>query len=84
MDVQLKNVDPKLCFKSLKGVGSSKLSSITPIRPIAHINKSDSRFVQSHSVMDELDQSVNLAEMDWGDFEHLIREIFEKEFSVNG
>jgi hypothetical protein len=28
--------------------------------------------------------SVNLAAMDWLDFENLIREIFEKEFSQNG
>jgi len=31
-----------------------------------------------------LDESFNLAAMDWEDFEHLIREIFEKEFSSAG
>lgn len=82
--INLANVDPKVCFKSLKGVASSKLSSLTPIQPIIQINKSDKRFVNSYDVADSLDNSVNLAAMDWEDFEHLIREIFEKEFSVNG
>ena len=31
-----------------------------------------------------LDDSVNLAAIDWQDFENLIREIFEKEFSSSG
>ena len=31
-----------------------------------------------------LDESVNLAAMDWQDFENLIRELFEKEFSAPG
>jgi restriction system protein len=33
-------------------------------------------------VADTLDDSSNLAAMDWEDFEHLIRELFEKEFST--
>jgi len=82
--INLANVDPKVCFKSLKGVASSKLSSLTPIQPIIQISRSDKRFVSSYDVADSLDNSVNLAAMDWEDFEHLIREIFEKEFRVNG
>jgi restriction system protein len=35
-------------------------------------------------VANELDTSTNLAAIDWEDFEHLIRELFEKEFSSNG
>ena len=82
--INLANVDPKVCFKNLKGVASSKLSSLTPVQPIIQINRSDKRFVASYDVADSLDNSINLAAMDWEDFEHLIREIFEKEFSVNG
>lgn len=37
-----------------------------------------------YEVAKDLDGSVNLAEMDWEDFEHLIREVFGKEFSSNG
>jgi len=82
--INLANVDPRVCFKSLKGVASSKLSSLTPVQPIIQISRSDKRFVSSYDVADSLDNSINLAAMDWEDFEHLIREIFEKEFSVNG
>jgi restriction system protein len=83
-DINLAQVDPKLCFKNLKGIGSSKLHSLTPIAPIIQINREDSRFVSSYNVADSLDKSDNLAAMDWEDFEHLIRELFEKEFNQNG
>ena len=84
IEIELSNVDPKACFKSLKGIGSSKLSGITAIQPIAQINRNDKRFVAAQDVADQLNEGSNLAAMDWQDFEHLIREIFEKEFSTNG
>jgi len=82
--IDLTLVDPKACFKKLKGVGSSKLHSMTPVAPVMQISREDKRFVPSYGVAQDLDDSVNLAAMDWEDFEHLIRELFEKEFSVNG
>jgi restriction system protein len=42
------------------------------------------RYIRYHDVAYELDDSYNLAAMDWLDFENLIREIFEKEFRSNG
>ena len=48
------------------------------------ISKEDSRFIDSYSVVGQIDNSTNLAAMDWEDFEHLIREVFEKEFQQNG
>lgn len=83
-EIDLRNVDPKACFKSLKGIASSKLAGITPIQPILQISKNDSRFIQSYDVANELDAYTNLAAIDWEDFEHLVRELFEKEFSSNG
>jgi len=82
--INLARVDPKACFKSLKGVGSSKLFSLTPVAPLMQINKEDRRFVQAHGVADDLDEGYNLATMPWEDFEHLTREIFEKEFAQHG
>lgn len=82
--IDLSNIDPKTCFKNLKGVSSSKLSSLTPIRPILQINKSDKRFVDGYDVVDSLEEETNLAVMNWEDFEHLIRELFEKEFQSSG
>ena len=48
------------------------------------MSKSDKRFVEGYDVADTIDNSTNLAAMDWEDFEHLIRELFEKEFQSNG
>lgn len=82
--INLANVDPKACFKQLRGIGSSKLHSISPIAPILTINKEDRRFIDAYSVAHDIDDTSNLAAMDWQDFENLIREIFEKEFSTSG
>lgn len=84
LTINLAQVDPKACFKALKGVGSSKLHSLAPIAPIIQVQREDARFVSARGVADSLEDSVNLAAMDWEDFEHLIRELFEKEFSLNG
>ncbi len=84
LNINLEKVEPKACFKQFKGVGSSKLNGLSPIAPIISINKEDRRFVSAYSVADELDDSVNLAAMDWQDFENLIREVFEKEFLSSG
>jgi restriction system protein len=48
------------------------------------LNKDDPRFVSSYSVASSVDERTNLAAMDWLDFENLIRELFEKEFSKDG
>jgi len=84
IEINLTNVDPKACFKKMKGVGSSKLYGITPIAPILNISREDKRFISSYDVAHELDEFTNIAAMDWEDFEHLIRELFEKEFSQYG
>jgi restriction system protein len=84
MAINLANVDPKACFKALKGVGSSKLHSLAAVPPIMRMDRNDSRFVAAYEVADTLDDSFSLATMDWEDFEHLIRELFEKEFSSGG
>ncbi|TWE02289.1 restriction system protein [Pseudomonas sp. AG1028] len=82
--INLDQVDPKACFKSMKGVGSSKLHGLAPVAPIMQLRKDDTRFISSYDVASTIDESVNLAAMGWEDFEHLIRELFEQEFSVNG
>ena len=84
MQINLANIDPKICFKNLKGVASTKLSSITPVQPILQISKTDKRFVDGYAVAHKIDEATNIAAMEWEDFEHLIREIFEKEFSHGG
>jgi len=82
--VNLSQVDPKACFKALKGVGSSRLHSLTPVAPIMQMRREDGRFVSAREIANTLDDSMNLAAMDWEDFEHLIRELFEQEFQTSG
>jgi restriction system protein len=82
--INLEKVDPKACFKQLKGVGSAKLHGLSPVAPIISIDKEDRRFISAYAVVNEIDSGDNLAAMDWKDFENLIREIFEKEFVSSG
>ncbi|MBI3912563.1 MAG: restriction endonuclease [Armatimonadetes bacterium] len=82
--IDLRKVNPKSCFKALKGVGSAALHMLTAVASVATFDKADRRFVSSREVAEGLDETVNLAAMDWEDFEHLIREVFEQEFTSTG
>lgn len=84
LDIDLSRVDPKACFKSLKGVSAAALSALAPIAPVMKLNKEDRRFINARDQAEFVDDSTNLAAMDWEDFEHLVREVFEKEFSARG
>ncbi|WAX94272.1 restriction endonuclease [Aminobacter sp. NyZ550] len=84
LEVDLSRVDPKACFKSLKGVSASTLSALAPIAPVMKLNKEDRRFIDARDQAEFLDDTTNLAAMDWEDFEHLVREVFEKEFAARG
>ena len=84
MEINPDAVDPKECFRKLRGVASSKLSGMAAVAPLQRLNREDVRFVEGRSVIDGVDQGMNLAAMPWDDFEHLIRELFEREFSTNG
>jgi restriction system protein len=82
--INLAQVEPKACFKKFKGVAASKLVELSPVKPLVLLNREDKRFVDGYAVADALDERTNLAAMDWLDFENLIREVFEKEFSRGG
>ena len=80
----MREVDARACFRSLKGVASPQINSLTPVRPIIAIDRSDKRFVNSQDVIEGMGEGTNLAAIGWEEFEHLIRELFEKEFSAGG
>ena len=84
LEINLALVDPKACFRKLKGISAAKLAGLSAVRPILEISREDKRFIASRPVVDAIDSSTNLAAIDWEDFEQLIREVFEKEFSVDG
>ncbi|MCA8926536.1 MAG: restriction endonuclease [Alphaproteobacteria bacterium] len=82
--INLELIDPKACFKALKGVSAASLVGLTPIAPIIEFQKADKRFIDPRTVEVANDGTTNLAAMDWEEFEHLVRELFEKEFASRG
>ncbi|MHA4837881.1 restriction endonuclease [Sphingopyxis sp. MSC1_008] len=82
--IDLARVDPKTCFKSLKGVSAATLSSLISIAPVMELDTEDRRFIEGRVVGSSLSHETNLAAISWEDFEHLVRELFEKEFAARG
>jgi restriction system protein len=82
--INLAAVDPKQCFRALKGVAASTLTSLVPVAPILQLNKKDPRFVASRNVSSSFDEGTNIAAIGWEEFEHLVREIFAAEFTRDG
>ncbi|MCF8194580.1 MAG: restriction endonuclease [Polynucleobacter sp.] len=83
-NLNLSNLDPDACFKNLKGLITPSMENISPIRPIFTLNKDDERLVDSKDVDSSMEPESNLAAMEWEDFEHLVAQLFEWEFSKNG
>ena len=81
-NIDIDHVDPKACFKALKGVSAARLIDIVPVTPILVLNKDDHRFIENKDVI--VNEGTNLASMPWEDFEQLVRDLFETEFSKNG
>ena len=82
--IQLGHVNARSCFRKLKGVGSGKLHGLVPVAPLLEFSRRDERFVTPRAVAGHLGEGENLAAMDWEDFEHLVREVFEQEFARSG
>ncbi|MCR5822119.1 MAG: restriction endonuclease [Bacteroidales bacterium] len=82
LGIDLNHVDPKKCFKALKGVSAAKLIDLVPVQPVLQFDKNDHRFIENKNV--SISSGTNLASMPWEDFEQLVRDIFEMEFSKNG
>lgn len=83
LSLNLAAADPLAAFSALKGVAARSLE-LTPIAPILRLNTEDKRFVDAKDVLANMAQGENLAAMDWEDFEHLCRELFEKAFAGSG
>jgi restriction system protein len=81
--LKLSSLEPMTAFASLHGIVARSLE-LTPIAPKIKLNANDSRYVENKDVLNGLSSEQNLASMDWQDFEHLCRELFERLFSSNG
>jgi restriction system protein len=83
LSLNLSAADPLAAFAALKGVAARSLE-LTPIAPILRLNTEDKRFVDAKEILENMSQGENLAAMDWEDFEHLCRQLFEKAFAESG
>ena len=83
-NLDLAHVLPKECVRGLKGITAGPLVLLAPVKPIMELNRDDDRFVASKEILDQVRPEDNLAAMEWEDFEHLVRELFEKEFAQTG
>ena len=81
--LNLAAVDPEVAFNSLKGIAARSLE-FTPVAPIIRLDTNDPRFVDAKEVLARMPEGENLAAMDWEDFEHLCRELFERAFAGSG
>lgn len=82
--INLGQVEPRACFKKLRGIGAARLHVLSAVAPVMRLERDDRRFVAGYGVSQNLEEGTNLAAMPWEDFEHLIREVFEREFSNVG
>jgi restriction system protein len=83
-EFDLSAVDPKACFRRLRGLGSAQLNAFAPIAPIIQMKADDARLIEGRNIIDGVHSGMNLAAMDWEDFEHLVRDLFEREFGIHG
>lgn len=82
--IKLSRVDPRLAIKNIGGIASPSLKNFVPVNPILSIDRTDRLIVEGRDVLEGLDETQNLASLDWQDFEHLVREVIEKEFTGEG
>lgn len=82
--IDLARVEPKACFKSLKGVSAASLALLSAIPPVMEMDTEDRRFIDAREVGSGINEGTNLASISWEDFEHLVRELFEREFASRG
>lgn len=81
--ILIDKVDFKETYKMFKGVYNGEPHDVIDTIPVLSFNENENRFVEGKSVVEDV-IGTNLAAIDWEDFEHLIRELFEKEFGENG
>ncbi len=80
--VRIQEVEAKTCFRKLKGLCIPSVDAVVAVQPMLQLNKNDRRIVAPQQVLQDLETQTNLAAMDWEQFEHLVRELFEKMFTA--
>jgi restriction system protein len=79
-EMRLSQVDPELAFDNLGGTVATSLRGDSGVDPIMHVDVAEA----TETTTAEADSTENLATMGWERFEHLIGDLFEKEFGDEG
>ncbi|MEF2175887.1 MAG: restriction endonuclease [Candidatus Absconditabacteria bacterium] len=82
-NINLSRIDIIECFRGLKGVTAGSLINLSPVKPIMKVDYNDRRIIEASEVIDDIGD-MNLAQMDWKEFEILIRDLFNKMFGGDG
>lgn len=77
-EIDLANVEPLACLKTMNAGVSRSPAELVPVRPILEFDMVDPRFVAEANVLSTLDQRPNLMELTPGEFESLITNLFER------
>lgn len=73
-----RRVDPLACLLDLSASVSKNPAELVPVRPVLEFDMVDPRFVEEADVLSGLDQRANLMELNPGEFESLITNLFTK------
>src|SRR5215470_8876608 len=77
-DRDFRRVDPLACLLDLSASVSKNPAELVPVRPVLEFDMVDPRFVEEADVLSGLDQRPNLMELNPGEFESLITNLFTK------
>ncbi len=76
-ELVLDQVSPVECLRHLNAVVSPHPYALTPIKPILDFDLSKYSFVRGLDAVATLDHRPDLMDMGHGEFEHLVRQVFE-------
>jgi restriction system protein len=76
--LNLRQVDPAACLKTLNAGVSKSPTELEPVRPVLEFSMVDRRFIEEVDVLSTLDQRLNLMDLKPAEFEHLIANLFRK------
>jgi restriction system protein len=76
--LELGQVDPSACLKSLNASVSKSPSELVPVRPMIEFSMVDPRFVKEADILSDLDQRPNLMALNPTEFETLVTNLFGK------
>jgi restriction system protein len=76
--LDLSRVEPVACLKALSASMSRSPAELAPVRPVLEFDMVDPRFIAQTDVLSDLDSRPNLMDLNPGEFEALIANLFEK------